>query len=70
MQLQSTQPVDIYNGSLSDSRVQIFFGYVLEDGTLVTNKVPISLAVETVPEAVNVKSVIPTKSEDVSGHDY
>jgi len=53
VQLQATQPVEIYDGPLSDSRLQIFFGYLLADGTLVTNKVPISLAVETVPEAEN-----------------
>jgi hypothetical protein len=66
VQLQATQAVDIYNGPLSDSRVQIFFGYMLEDGTLVTNKVPISVAVETVPAAVNVESDASTEeSEDV-----
>jgi hypothetical protein len=67
VQLQATQAVDIYNGPLSDSRVQIFFGYMLEDGTLVTNKVPISLAVETVPEPEPVPNVAKPEetSEDV-----
>ncbi len=66
VQLQATQPVDIYNGPLTDCRVQVFFGYLLTDGTLVTNKVPISVAVETVQEAVNLESEATTEaSEDV-----
>lgn len=66
VQLQATQPVEIYDGPLTDCRVQVFFGYLLADGTLVTNKMPISVAVETVPEAVTVESDASTEeSEDI-----
>lgn len=56
VQLQATHSLEIYNGPLPESKIQVYFGYLLADGTLVTNKLPIEIIVEASPEAVNTEA--------------
>ena len=47
VKLAPTQPVEIYSGLLSRGNLTIFFGYRLEDGTLIFNgKQPIEIQVQ------------------------
>ncbi|BAP54574.1 hypothetical protein THII_0277 [Thioploca ingrica] len=55
--LQANHSLEIYNGLLPESQVQVYFGYLLEDGTLITNQLPIDIVAEIIPEAVNTKAV-------------
>ncbi|NJO16739.1 MAG: hypothetical protein HC877_13625 [Thioploca sp.] len=55
--LQSSHSLEIYNGFLPESQVQVYFGYLLEDGMLITNQLPIDIVAETIPAAVNTKAV-------------
>jgi len=51
VQLQPNHSLDLYNQPLLEGTVQVYFGYLLEDGTLITNRLPIEIAIETLPSS-------------------
>lgn len=56
--LQASHSLEIYNGLLPESKIKIYFGYLLSDGTLITNKLPIDVAVETISTASNAEAEV------------
>jgi len=56
VQLQPNHSLDLYNQPLLEGTVQVYFGYLLEDGTLITNRLPIEIAIETLPTVVNIEA--------------
>ena len=56
--LQASHSLEIYNGLLPESKIKVYFGYLLSDGTLITNKLPIDLAVETISTTSNTEAEV------------
>jgi len=60
--LQASHSLEIYNGLLPESKIKVYFGYLLSDGTLITNKLPIDLAVETISTTSNAEAEVAEES--------
>ena len=53
--LPATQRVEIYNNPLPEGKVQIFFGYLLDDALVVTQQ-PIDIVIESIPEPIETET--------------
>ena len=68
--LQANHSLAIYNNTLPTGHVQVYCGYLLDNGTLITNRLPIDIIVENIPAAVEiveeVKEVEPQLKIDIT----
>ncbi|EDN68871.1 conserved hypothetical protein, secreted [Beggiatoa sp. PS] len=60
--LGATQRVEIYNNLLPEGKVQIFFGYLLENALVVTQQ-PIDIAIESIPEPTDGEDIVVTEAD-------
>jgi hypothetical protein len=62
--LSATQRVEIYNNPLPEGKVQIFFGYLLDDALVVTQQ-PIDIVTESMPEPIQTDTELEITEADV-----